>query len=367
MGFDQGDTLTVKVGAVTKEVTFGTGSGEVNTLNELQTALSDLTNATVSVADDGQITITADSAADVVTIDNSFADGTGSGDISAFGLADGVYSNLVNGTSGPVLQGEQLSIQVAGSTALNITFGTGNGEVNTLEGLKAKLATLAGGTASINETTGAIDIEAKDSSKAITVSTANPQGSRTIGNIASAFGLNNVTVSPVTTDSVTRNNLESQFNEIIGQIDELAEDASFNGVNLLDGDDLSVIFNEDGSSTLEISGVTFDSNGLGLSRQPAGDFQSDANIKSTLDSLDSAINSLRSQGTTFGSNLSVVETRQNFTKEMINTLETGAANLTLADTNEEAANLLALQTRQQLSSTALSLASQSDQNVLRLF
>ena len=69
----------------------------------------------------------------------------------------------------------------------------------------------------------------------------------------------------------------------------------------------------------------------------------------------------------FGSNLSVVETRQDFTKNMINVLETGAANLTLADSNEEAANLLALQTRQQLSSTALSLASQSDQQVLRLF
>jgi flagellin-like hook-associated protein FlgL len=62
-----------------------------------------------------------------------------------------------------------------------------------------------------------------------------------------------------------------------------------------------------------------------------------------------------------------VQNRQDFTKNMVNTLQTGAANLTLADTNEEAANLLALQTRQQLSSTALSMASQADQAVLRLF
>ena len=83
--------------------------------------------------------------------------------------------------------------------------------------------------------------------------------------------------------------------------------------------------------------------------------------------LDAAIGTLRSQASTFGSNLSVVETREEFTKNLINTLETGAANLTLADTNEEGANLLALQTRQQLSSVALSLAAQADQNVLRLF
>ena len=76
---------------------------------------------------------------------------------------------------------------------------------------------------------------------------------------------------------------------------------------------------------------------------------------------------LRSQSSAFGSNLSIVQNRQDFTKSMINTLETGAANLTLADTNEEAANLLALQTRQQQSSTALSLASQADQQVLQLF
>ena len=83
--------------------------------------------------------------------------------------------------------------------------------------------------------------------------------------------------------------------------------------------------------------------------------------------LSTATSTLRSQASKFGSNLSVVETRQDFTKSLINVLETGAANLTLADTNEEGANLLALQTRQQLSSTALSLASQADQNVLRLF
>ena len=80
-----------------------------------------------------------------------------------------------------------------------------------------------------------------------------------------------------------------------------------------------------------------------------------------------ALSTLRTQASSFGTSLTIVQNRQDFTKAMINTLQTGADTLVLADTNEEAANMLALQTRQQLSSTALSLASQADQAVLRLF
>ncbi len=83
--------------------------------------------------------------------------------------------------------------------------------------------------------------------------------------------------------------------------------------------------------------------------------------------LSNALTSLKSLSSTFGSNLSVVQARQDFTRDLATTLKTGADNLVLADTNEEGANLLALQTRSQLSQTALSLASQADQAVLRLF
>ncbi len=97
------------------------------------------------------------------------------------------------------------------------------------------------------------------------------------------------------------------------------------------------------------------------------DFNSDATIDTLLDGLSESLGTLRSQASSFGSNLSIVENRTDFTKAMVNTLQTGADALVLADTNEEAANMLALQTRQQLSSTALSMASQADQAVLRLF
>ena len=171
-----------------------------------------------------------------------------------------------------------------------------------------------------------------------------------------------------------RKNLVKQFNDLRDQLDKFADDASFNGINLLRGDKLKLTFNETGTSTIDIQAKDADGEAtsinnasLGISTAVDADFDSDTKIDARLETLAGALGSLRSQSSSFGSNLSIVQNRQDFTNKMINTLETGAANLTLADTNEEAANLLALQTRQQLSSTALSMASQADQAVLRLF
>jgi flagellin-like hook-associated protein FlgL len=173
-----------------------------------------------------------------------------------------------------------------------------------------------------------------------------------------------------TSDTAERISLASQFNQFRTQIDELAVDSGFNGKNLLAGDTLTVIFNSDGSSTLSITGVNDTSAGdlaiaVGASWDDAT--AGDANIQAALDDLTAALATVRTQTKSFGSSLATVEARQDFTKAMINTLKSGADALTLADTNEEGANLLALQTRQQLSTTALSLAVQADQNVLRLF
>jgi flagellin len=167
-----------------------------------------------------------------------------------------------------------------------------------------------------------------------------------------------------------RAGLADQFNELRDQLDKLADDASFNGINLLRGDKLSITFNETGTSSIDIqteNGDTINSANLGVSTTlEEQDLDSDTNIDAELAKLKSALNEVRSQASTFGSNLSIVENRQTFTKAMINTLEDGAGNLTLADMNTEAANLLALQTRQSLSQNSLSLASQADQSILQL-
>ena len=177
-----------------------------------------------------------------------------------------------------------------------------------------------------------------------------------------------------TTDSTTRDSLASQFDALLTQIGQLAGDAGFNGVNLLGGDDLTVNFNEDATSSTSITGVDYtnaNATPLGIANSvnwsAANTAAGDANIDAAVADLTAALTTLRSESQTLGANLSTVQIRQDFTKATINTLQTGSSDLTLADSNEEGANLLALQTRQQLSTTALSLAAQADQNVLRLF
>jgi flagellin-like hook-associated protein FlgL len=176
-----------------------------------------------------------------------------------------------------------------------------------------------------------------------------------------------------TSNSSVRANLVDQFNDARNQLDQLAKDAGFNGTNLLAGDKLTTVFNEKtgaNQSKLDIQGQTVSSDNLGIGKAGAGgtiDFQNDTDLSKAADSLTNALSSLQSLSSTLGSSLSTVQTRQDFSKSLIDTLKNGADNLVNADTNEEGANLLALQTRQSLSQTALSLSSQADQAVLKLF
>jgi flagellin-like hook-associated protein FlgL len=142
----------------------------------------------------------------------------------------------------------------------------------------------------------------------------------------------------------------------------------------LNADKLSVKFNENGTSSIDVQATDTSGNAfaitasnLGITAQTTTNFGSNATLDTLSTTLSTALTTLRSQASSLGSQLSVVQARQDFTKSMINTLQTGADNLVLADTNQEGANMLALQTRQSLSTTALSLSAQADQAVLRLF
>jgi flagellin-like hook-associated protein FlgL len=184
---------------------------------------------------------------------------------------------------------------------------------------------------------------------------------------ATFLGLTEGTVARTAANSnAVRTSLADQFNSLRTQVDQLARDSSYNGVNLLASDNLRVQFNEQNTSSISIKGVNFDSTGLAI-KTAANNFQADSDINAALADLDKAITTLRSQASTFGANLSVVQNRQDFTRGLIDTLRNGSDALVLADTNEDGAKLATLNTRQQLATTALALASQSDQNVLRLF
>lgn len=347
--------------AIDNPVNFFTAAGLQARAGDLSTLLDSVSNSvqTIAAADKGISAITKliesakSTAKQALTAADAEATNTYDTTIGGTGVfdADGDVAGVAAG---------DLTITVGGTTE-TITFG--GTDMDTLAELTAALGGLTGVSASLNA----------DDEIELTWTTGDAV---TIGGdaaVLTALGLSAgttqavVDTTTITTASSARTSLQNDYNALLTQITQLAADASFNGVNLLNGDNLSVVFNEDGSSSLTIAGVTFDAAGLGLDAVSGDGFQVDANINAVITALDTATNTLRTQASAFGSKLSIVQARQDFTKNMINVLQIGADNLTLADTNEEGANLLALQTRQSLSTTSLSMAAQADQNVLRLF
>lgn len=159
-------------------------------------------------------------------------------------------------------------------------------------------------------------------------------------------------------------NLEERYNKIRTEISAIANDSEYNGINLLKSNDLLTVFNEEGTSNLTTIGQDLTTFGLDMS---FADFSTRTLLGTRDTELQNAIATVRNFGNSIATDLSIIQNRETFTRETITTLESGADDLTLADVNEEGANLLALQTRQQLGVTSLSLASDAQQSVLRLF
>jgi flagellin len=327
------------------------------TARNLNTRAADLTNLLDSMDQAVQTLRTADEGIEALTklIETAKATANQALDTPinasfAEGPRDAVTDQTLNLTAvfSSIASTDQITIAFDGGTAVAITVGG-----KTVSKFISSINGLSGISASITSN-GSFRIEADDGSDLVIASG--------VGSVATDLGINGTF-----DNGQNRTQFEGDFNGLRTQIDELAADASYQGINLLSGDDLTVNFNESQTSQLTIQGVTLNSAGLGVTEVNTDDFTNDATIRAFIAELDGAISALRAQASTFGANLGVVEIRQGFTDNMVNTLETGAAKLTLADTNEEGANLLALQTRQSLGTTALSIAAQAEQNVLQLF
>jgi flagellin len=286
----------------------------------------------------------------------------------------GTATDLTNGGAN-TLQGDTLIFETAtGTTTLTISNVAGATNVNSIDSLNTKLATAGIQLTASLGTTGAITFTSTNDAASQTITktgtyAAPGAGSSTSVDISGTIGFAaSVSAAVVDVNSQnTRASLVAQYNQIIEQIKTTAQDASFNGVNLLNGDTLKLVFNETGKSTSTIAGVTFDPNGLGLGSAVVGtDFIDNVATNKVLTALNTASTTLRSQASAFGANLSIVQIRQDFSKSLINVLQTGSSNLTLADSNEEAANSQALSTRQSIAVSALALANQSNQSVLQL-
>jgi hypothetical protein len=276
--------------------------------------------------------------------------------VSSTAALGGTAANLVDGVT--IKSGDVLAIAATGGgTATSITF-TANESL-----------------AQLNTTLAANNLTASlDSANKLVITTTNDAASSTIGAVTytntgggtATFGAVAAPVADPASQAI-RASLVAQYNNIITQISTTAQDSSFNGINLLNGDTLKLTFNETGKSTLNITGVTYNAAGLGLAPLVAGtDFLDNNSANATLAKISAASSALRTEASSLGSNLSVVQIRQDFSKNLINVLQTGSSNLTLADTNQEAANSQALSTRQSIAVSALALANQSQASVLQL-
>ena len=365
--FSTGQTTTTTDG--NGNVTIGIGAGNQESIQSVLTAIDSITGtatpSTVS-ATTGQLQISTGTTSNL-----TISAGTGNA-LAALGLTAVAAAGTPPGTTNvtpPALSGETLSIAATGNgTATNIVFGTGTGQISTLNQLNATLA--ANNLQASIDTTGHINI-----------STTNNAASATIGNNATApvitgtataagAAFNNLTPGAPVADpnsQATRAALVAQYNQVLVNINTTSQDASFNGINLLNGDTLNLTFDETGASKLAIQGYTLNDAGLSLSNLNVGtDFLDSNSANTVLTQLTHASTLLRTAASSLGSNLSIVEIRQDFNKNLINVLQTGASNLTTADTNEEAANSQALSTRQSIAVSALALANQSQQSVLQL-
>ncbi len=341
LGFGNAARLVADGGAGTNNVEF--------------TAVADVAIRSLALYDS---TTAPDTIADRSDLLSNLVDSSGNALFANLGAAGDDYEIGVNG-------GTRQTINLTDASNNAVSIQSFIDQINNNTALNTKIQ------ASYDESTGVLSIRPLDSSvESIEVGAADNNQTMTAN-----FGFGVRTIAATATDGMQESlrmassagdlaGYEKDYNRVREQIDQLVSDSGYRGTNLLNGDDLLTVFNEDRSSSLTTEGVTFTSDGLGID---SANFSRSDTIDSALTQVRTALTSVRSFGSSLSNDLSIVQTRQDFTTETINTLKEGSDKLTLADSNEEGAKLLALQTRQQLGVTSLALASQSVQSVLRLF
>ena len=280
------------------------------------------------------------------------------------GLAVSVKGGAVSGAVATTVTGnvvadvsQSVTATLAGAEdndSFDITYnGTTTTIVNqngdTFTDIRDKINAISGLTATVSNGNGLV-ITAADGQDIVITNNVN--------DLATDLGLATSANGTLATNTL-RAAAETQFDSLRTQIDNLVNDATFLGVNLLKAspDNLSVTFNEDGTASLTVSGIASDSTALSIGAVDSADsFATDAGIDTIVARLDTALTTLRTTQSTLGGNNALINTRFAFTENLINTLEDGAAKLINADLAEEAANLLAVQTRHDLALAALGLS-----------
>jgi flagellin len=367
-------------------------SGIRQNLQSLQTTSAELTTTQEALATGDAINSAEQNPSAYFTSQNltntasslsALLDQIGQGSQTINAATDGLtgLTSLLQQALSTVQQAQQASPTTAGSTtgsvvltsnslaAGNLLIATGGTTYTISITSSAAVSTIESdinGTLGLGST-GAVTATDDGSGHLILVANSPTTSFTLSGAEQSAFGLASTAVAGTSSTITT---LQSNYNGLLTQINQLASDSSYNGVNLLTGDNLTIDFNPTGTSSLTIEGVNFNATGLGLSTvagNGSSSFQSSSVLGSTVSALNAAISQVQSQTETFGTNSAVISTRQTFETNMISTLQTGASNLVVADQNLESTDLLTEQTQQQLEISALSIANQANQSVLKLF
>lgn len=276
---------------------------------------------------------------------------------NASALSAGSSIASLTGTSTTFKYGDTVTVS-DGTTTATYTAAAGDtvqtflNAVNNTAGLKV--------TASLNAS-GKIELAATTNVGVTVGATLAGVGGATL---TSVLGLSAGTTA--FSANTTRTNLAAQFDTLVTQINQAALDSGLNGLNLLTGSSLSVVLNESGTSSLTVTGTDLTASGLGVVASTNG-FQTDADVNAALTAITNAIATVKTASARFGSMETIMQTRMDFNSAMVNTLTDGAAVLTANDPNEDSAMLLALQTRQQIAATTLSLTQGADSAALMLF
>ncbi len=375
-----GSYLTVQVGGgtsqsinVTAGMTVQNLMNDINSISGLTATLDSSGNLKIVNSNSTSVTLggTADGLLGASTTTGSTTIGANSSETTKLFAGYGAVNsgnltstNLVNlqapSGSSRLISGDQLSVTVGGVTT-SITIdksGSSATTAATVSNLLSSLGQISGITASFNSTTGQLSITA--GSQAVTLG----------GTAAAKLGLPSSIAANQSSTAQGLASYATQYDNLRTQLNQLVQDTSYQGVNLIDGtaNSLTVQFNNaaNNPNSLTIQGVDLTTTGLGLSAA-TGNWSSATSVSDAQSALTSAVSTLRANSSSLGQNLTTVQTRQDFTTNLINTLQTGAGDLTNADMNTESANMLALQTQQQLGISSLSLASQAAQGVLKLF
>ena len=348
ISFDLGGGVSVALDTWTStNATVTTLTSDVGTYN---TDLSAVAFSVDDVNGADAITFQAGSLTVQAKVDDINADLAAAGS-TVIASVDAGAINLTNAS------GEDIT--VAGAAAATLGFSTltstnGTPAVNTAKTITELVTAINSNSALTGKVRASLDASGDLKLDNLTTAAIAVTGFDGADISGDATDVANLTAGTVATTSNVRQTLQNQFDELKAEVGRLADDSSFNGINLLACDTLKLAFNETGTSFIEIQGKNADGTPFGaltaitLAIDGTYDFSDDSDLDSLLTAIGAALSTLRTQASQYGTNLTSVQNRQDFTKAMINTLQTGADALVLADVNEEGANMLALQTRQQL-------------------